>query len=76
MLCHREAIPLFRVWKSLQRFVWAEVSHEGSHRGEALPLHRVWKELQEVVPALYSSEGKVYSPDSTYHQGVKGERIA
>lgn len=55
---YREAVPLFRVWKSFQGFIRAEVPHEGSHWGKALPLHRVWKELQEVVAAFNPSEGK------------------
>lgn len=58
---HRKAIPLFRVWKSLQRFIRVEIPHEGSHWGKALPLHGVWKELQEIITALYPSAGKAHS---------------
>lgn len=57
VLSSREAVPLFRVWKSFQRFIRAEVPHEGSHWGTALPLHRMWKELQEVFAPFNPSEG-------------------
>lgn len=57
----REAISLFRVWKSLQRLIGAEVPHEGSHWGKALPLHRMWKELQEVFAPFNPSEGMASS---------------
>lgn len=70
-LQYREALPLFRVWKSLQRFIRAKVPHEGSHWGKALPLHRVWKELQEVVSAFNTSEGKASVAKKNYTQVSK-----